>query len=341
MRIGNNPNRDTKIDQSSSTHRIIIPVYIPNLSDYYKESFQVFKICIASLLTTKSITSSVTIVNNGCCTEVFDYINDLFQNNKINEIIHTENVGKVNSILKAIRTSSEPYITITDADILFKEHWLDKTIDVFNQYPKAGVVGIIPQFKMYEYLGYNVIADNLFNSKLKFTKVKDPEGLKHFYKSIGWKDDYNKNYLRYNLSITDNNITAIIGSGHCVATYKRILFDNNIEFSKFALGGRSENMYLDEPCVKKDFWRLTTEENLAFHMGNSTGLVEEEYVKALKINSSNSIFKILEFNEHQFSLDKMKYFVKTKLMRRVLKTNLMKGFFFTIKGLPKEILNQY
>lgn len=340
MRIGNNPNRDKKIDDNTCMHRIIIPVYVPNLETYYKESFQVFKICITSVLKTKLTKSAITIVNNGCCKEVCEYINHLFIDDKINEVIHTDNVGKVNSILKAIRTSIEPYITIADADILFKEQWLEKTINIFNNYPKVGVVGLIPQFKMYEYLGYNVISDNIFNSKLKFTKVKDSGGLKHFYKSIGWKDDYNKNYLKYNLSINNKKSKALVGSGHCVATYKRVLFDNNIKFSEFVLGGNSEGVYLDKPCVEKDLWRLTTEENLAYHMGNSVDTVLEEYVKDLKVNSSNSVFKFLEYDKNK-SFYKIKYFIKTKLMRRLLKINVVKEFFFRIKGLPKEILNQY
>ena len=338
MRKGNNPQKNILTSKENFLHRIIIPVHIPNQLGYYKESFAVFKFSMDSLLKTTPSSSAITIVNNGCCKEVCDYINGLFATKDINEIIHTDEIGKVNSILKSLRSSTEPYITITDADILFKENWLSKTVQVFNTFPKAGVVGVIPQFKMYEYFGYNVIFDNLFNSDLKYTKVKDVDGLKHFYKSVGWKDNYNKNYLNYNLSIKKNNTRALVGSGHCIATYKRTLFDNNLEFSKFALGGDSEQKYLDEPCVRKDLWRLTTDENLAYHMGNTLDASSKKYAEQLKENKSALDFNI--FREPKFFLQ-IKFIFKNKVARRFFKNKRVKFLFYRMKGLPKEMIKNY
>ena len=39
MRIGNNPNKDQRNEQSTYRHQIIIPVYIPNLEGYFKDSY--------------------------------------------------------------------------------------------------------------------------------------------------------------------------------------------------------------------------------------------------------------------------------------------------------------
>ena len=50
MRIGDNPQRNKKINLGDYFHQVIVPVYIPNLEDYYKESFEVFKLCIQSLI---------------------------------------------------------------------------------------------------------------------------------------------------------------------------------------------------------------------------------------------------------------------------------------------------
>ena len=45
---------------------------------------------------------------------------------------------------------------------------------------------------------------------------------------------------------------------------------NNLEsrFTKYKLGGDSEGQFLDIPVVKKGFWRLSTADNYAYHMGN-------------------------------------------------------------------------
>jgi len=335
MRKGTNPIRNIKHKIKDYNHRIIIPVYIPDKDEYFKDTFKILRVCIASLLATISNKSAITIVNNGSCDEVVDYLNQLFKNNKIQDLIHTENIGKINSILRAVKSTSEPYITITDADILFQNKWLSKTIEVFNNHSKAGVVGVIPQFKMYEYLGYNVIADNFFNSKIKFTKVKHPEGLKSFYKSIGWDNSYNKNYLKYNLTITYNNCTALIGNGHCVATYKRTVFNKDLKYSEYILGGGSERVYLDEPCVKKGLWRLTTNGNFAYHMGNVLEPWMEEEVEK-KIEEID--FKDLKLKKENKFSDQY-FFYKAKLMRFIYRK--MKVFFLKKWKLPKEMSSTY
>src|SRR5690606_25517449 len=96
----------------------------------------------------------------------------------------------------------------------------------FNSIPKAGVVGIIPQFLTYQDKSENILLDNLWNSNLKFMEVKNPKALAEFYKSIGWKPNYPVERLRYTLGLKNGKgFTACVGSGHAVATYRRELFD--------------------------------------------------------------------------------------------------------------------
>mgnify|MGYP000344694740 CR=1 FL=1 len=75
MRIGSNPaKKETKI-KINSYHRIIVPIYIPNLTDeYFKKGLEVLKICLESLLLTVHQKTRVSIICNGCCKEVEEYI---------------------------------------------------------------------------------------------------------------------------------------------------------------------------------------------------------------------------------------------------------------------------
>ena len=50
MRIGSNPNIHKSIALATFSHRVIIPVYIPNAEGYFADAFSVFKICIQSLI---------------------------------------------------------------------------------------------------------------------------------------------------------------------------------------------------------------------------------------------------------------------------------------------------
>ncbi len=340
MRSGNNPQRHKKITDRNYSHRVIIPVYIPEIKGYYIDSFKIFKLCFQSINKTINFQTAITIVNNGCCKEVVNYLNELYKNNLVDELINTQKVGKLNAILKGVRSSKEPYLTITDADVLFKNNWVKETMHIFNTFNKAAVVGIVPQFKLYESLSHNVIFDNFFNKNLKYTKVKDVKGLKLFYKSIGWNDDYNQDYLNYNLSLTKNNTIALIGSGHFVATYKRNLFDNNLPFSNYLLGGTSETIYLDLPPSKKNLWKFTTDGNYAFHMGNTLQDWMVNFEK--KIDIQNNV--ALNFPQISNTLRKNKpisYFIKQRFFSRLFAVKWFKKMFYRAKGLSNNIAKNY
>lgn len=46
-------------------------------------------------------------------------------------------------MLKGIVGIHADIVTVSDQDILFKQNWQSATFDVFNSFPKAGVVGVI------------------------------------------------------------------------------------------------------------------------------------------------------------------------------------------------------
>ena len=126
----------------------IIPVYIPNQEGYFKESFAVLKLCLNSLFKTCHKQTYFTIVNNGSSKEVSAYLDGLFQENKIQELIQTSAIGKLNAIFKGIAGQQFPIITITDADVLFLNNWQQETYAVFEAFPKTGSVSPNGVFKL-------------------------------------------------------------------------------------------------------------------------------------------------------------------------------------------------
>jgi len=74
MRIGINPAKENKELKIENYHRVVVPVYIPNFEGYFAELFEVFKLCLESLLLTVHQKTRITIYNNNCCEEVKNYI---------------------------------------------------------------------------------------------------------------------------------------------------------------------------------------------------------------------------------------------------------------------------
>lgn len=335
MRIGFNPYKDQPQESSEYIHQIIIPVFIPNHEGYFADSLRILKLCLESLFATTHSKTYITIVNNGSDAIVVNYLDSLLQAQKIHELIHTTNIGKVNAILKGIVGNNIELVTITDSDVLFLSNWQQETDKIFKTIPRAGVVGIVPQYRTFMTRCENILWDKWYDKNLKFLPVKNPEALLHFYKSVGWEDcipEYQKLGLGYE---APNGLRVYLGSGHFVATYKKDMFDELVTYIGFKMGGLSED-YLDQCPLKKDYWRLTTYDNFAYHMGN----VYEDWMGEIAYSNDHDYVFSTNFPTFK-TINSIKYFLKTKVLRKIFKSRKVRMLFYTYKKLPKEMIAKY
>lgn len=338
MRKGLNPHKDKPQEKSEFVHQVILPVYIPNQEEYFKDSFKILQICLESVFKTAHNKTFISVINNGSCKEIQDYLDELFITQKIHEVIHTANIGKLNSIVKGLVGNNIELVTIADSDVLFLENWQQETVKTFNAFPKAGVVGIVPQFRTFSKSSGNLIFENLFSNKLKFTEVKNPEALKNFFQSIWGDGGYNPVHLKWNLTIENNKDIAVVGSGHFVATYRKAIFNETKTYFGYKMGVDTE-LYLDEIPLKKGLWRLTTNDNYAYHMGNAF----EDWMQATldKIHSNTAQNKTLLEVPEVKNCSQISYFIKNKLFMKFFNKEPLRKLFYKMKGLPKHEINKF
>ena len=335
MRIGSNPNKSISQTESFYIHQIIIPVYIPNEEDYFKDALKILKICLNSLFHTIHERTYITVVNNGSCESVIQYLDTLFSEKKLNELMHTDNVGKINAVFKGLSGNNIELVTITDADVLFLGDWQSETIKIFTEIPKAGVVGIVPQIRLYKYNGGNVIFDNFFDKKLKFLPIKNKEALTHFHESIAW-GEFNKDYLELGLGLEYKNVKCFIGAGHFVSTYKKDVFE---ELKTFIGGKKAAGIgeeYLDNKALEKDYWRLTTHDNYAYHMGN----VYEEWMDLSSQNTTKEVYTNFNFDKRK-KINRVTYFFKNKLVKQLISRKWSARLFLKWTKLPNQMIANY
>ncbi len=330
MRIGFNPNKDKVLLKSDFFHQVIVPVYIPHQEDYFKDSFQILKYCLTSLFKTSHSRTYFTIVNNGSTKIVVDYLNSLLDEGKIQEVIHTSSIGKLNAILKGIVGQQFKLITITDADVLFMNKWQKATYDVFDGFPETGAVSPIPNSKMLRHYTSNILWDNLFSKKIKFTPVQDSKSMKAFAESIGNTDLYNKVHLDKNLTISNKSHKALVGAGHAVTTYNAVCFRSLKElYSKYGLGGNSEQLLLDKPVVDHGYWRLSTEKNYAFHMGNIIEKWMKDKLMKIEVEDNPSANLNLKYKSKNVFI----YWFKISIFSRVIFRKPIWRLYLKYKGL--------
>ena len=339
MRIGFNPNKDKQVEKSNYYHQIIVPVYIPNQESYFKDSFQILKYCLESLFKTSHSKTYFTVLNNGSCDEVINYLNQLHQDNKIHEVIHTTAIGKLNAILKGIAGHNFDLVTITDADVLFLNGWQNATYEIFKIFPKAGAVCPTPSSKVLKQYTSNLLSSNFFSSDLKFTKTRNKQALIDFASSIGNEKFYNHFHLEYNLTIESKKTRAVIGAGHFVATYRSNVFDNLYQrHSDFSLGGDSEKDILDKPVSKAGFWRLATEDNYAYHMGNVAEKWMVEKLSNIFVNKG-SVDYLPNFKSKRNY--KISFWINEFFFNIIVFREPFWKWFLRYKGLSKEAADNY
>ncbi|MFN3754447.1 glycosyltransferase family A protein [Flavobacterium sp.] len=338
MRIGKNPQIAKSLQTPDYFHQVIVPVYIPNNEDYFKDSFNVFKITVDSLLKTCHAQTFISIVNNGSSAEVEAYLEKLYENGDIHELIQTNNIGKVNAVNKALVGQSFPLVTITDADVLFLNDWQKSVYEVLEAFPKAGAVCTTPNSRTLKKLTENIYFDNFFSKSLRFTQVKDSQAMIDFVESIGNPWVYRPIHLEQYLTVNHDNISAVVGAGHYVCTYRRDALPQNGFDNTDTLLGKNTMDPIDLGIIKKGFWRLSTVHNFTYHMGNQSedwmydklhNLVDDKQVipkpKLVPITSSPFLnwFKIKVFGSILFS-------------RHIFWKN-----FLRFKGLKKEEAKHY
>lgn len=339
MRIGFNPNKDATLDGNNFSHQVIVPVYIPSLEGYFKDSFGILKLCLTSLFATCHSQTYFTVADNGSCMEVAHYLDQLREEGQLHEVIHTPNIGKLNAVLKSLTGGNFPLITVTDADVLFLDGWQAETYEVFANFPKTGAVCPTPSSKSFKTHTANIWFDLFFSKRLRFTPVKNPEALKMFAASIDNKAFYNDHHLNKYLTVANGNYKAVVGAGHFVTTYRGSVFsDLSARYSDYKLGGTSESSLLDIPVVKKGLWRLSTADNFAYHLGN----VEEPWMMDT-VNNLNQENKKVEgqplrktTNSSSFS-----YFLKNKIFGKLFSKKSVVVLLLQFKGLTREAAKKY
>ena len=287
MRTGINPAKlDSKITQKYH-HRIIIPVFIPEISGYFQNLMEVYRLCIESAYMTQHGRSAITVVDNGSCEQVKKWLRDLQDQGTIETLItHQENVGKIDAIMGAARGCREELITLSDSDILFRNGWQEEVEKVFQAFPKAGSVAPFPIARhMYYHSSSTQKAVVTGEISFKFKETSEHEMIKEVYDSYGW--NYVPEYDGLLPVVESKGVEAVMGSGHQVFTIRRELFFGMPQEPSFIkIGSGSELNWIDKPINELGTWRLSTLKTLVHHMGNQ--LTEENKVSFVTIEKNKN-----------------------------------------------------
>ncbi len=270
MRIGKNPAKGTALP-THGRHRIIVPIYIPNLEGYFEHALTVMTLCLESLWLTTNGRAAITVISNGSAPSVVAALQRLSENGRLDQLVLNDtNRGKVDAALCAARGSFEPFITFSDADVLFRPGWLDAVESLFRTFPETGVAS---PFTMPPLAWIHTSATLLSATarlELARQKVVADASIDQLERSLG-HPNYVPSALRESqLVVKRAGAIACVGATHIVSTMRRELIQSLPQApSLTAVAGSSEKRWIDEPSDRCGFWRLSTPRFWAAHMGNT------------------------------------------------------------------------
>lgn len=329
MRIGSNPNHHKAIDVAMKSHRVIIPVYIPNAEGYFADAFNVFQVCMESLLQTVNADTAISIISNGSSDEVNAYIFKLWEDKKIDRaVFNKDNIGKMNAIITETRASFEEFITYSDADVFFDKGWLKQTFSMFRQVKKAGFVSMNPTPLHYSSADSTLLG-NLFSvfNKQKTNTICTYDDLLHFHKSIGKDQSHTDRLYNSDIVCVGKNEKYIVGAGHFCCTIRKtptLKFVPKV-YSNISVSGGSETVYLDTPFDKTGLWRLSSPKAYVWHMGN---ILEKEWADE-KLQAMDNFreddfrFSSLPFRNNTLSSKLVPYVLKNKVVALLKKIKII------------------
>lgn len=265
-RVGTNPAKSQNGLNSDSLIRIIMPIYIPHFEGYFKDSLDILKISLESIILDKTDEIAITVILNGCCSEVVNYCLDLHKNGYIDDVlISKQNIGKVNAILKGVAGNNSEIFLITDSDVFFREDFVRPLLRIF-QHPKVGFVGLQPVFGKASYF-------TSWTRLFWLTKIKKIEATSsdrfenHQFLSSTGKVEIPLLEKVYSLKIMGEE--CVLGSGHfCFAVHRSFLYELPDLFCKNYISRGSERKFIDAPSYFTSLMRVSLRKSKAMHLGN-------------------------------------------------------------------------
>ncbi len=272
MRIGFNPAKANTSENILKTHRVIMSVYLPNLTDpYFKEGLDVLKRSLSSLYETidKEFTN-ITVVADGCCDEVISFLKSQRFLDKL--VINFLNKGKVYSVITEAKASYESLITITDADVFFHKGWIETSVRIFEKANRVSTVSPLPVIQHAIHYNSSLFWDKFLFGSLKYGLIAKKKDTSYYIKGLGNTSLFSRNKKESWADkhyFIENPVKAIAGASHFCATYRSELFVGITDFPKYKFKNDFELNFLDKPSDAKGYYRLSTVQAYVYHMGNN------------------------------------------------------------------------
>lgn len=277
MRLGQNPAKSIEHVPQPAPVTVAIVTYIPFLSGYYAESLEVLKVCLESLYQHTPQPYDLLIFDNASCPEVLDYLQNERDAGRIQFLILAgQNYGKGGAWNFIFQGAPGEYIAYADSDIQFFPGWLERSLEILQTYPQAGMVSARPLRT----------PAALYSSTLDWAKTAEDvqieegsfipwEVYRDHVSSLGTDEEQARQWYetRVDTRLTRQGVQALIGAAHFQFTVRKTVIQEFLPFQMDRPMGQVRA--LDDLMNTAGWLRLATCDPLVRHMGNTVPVFEK------------------------------------------------------------------
>jgi glycosyltransferase involved in cell wall biosynthesis len=289
MRQGQNPAKMGFPAYNPKRLGIAVLSYIPSHEAYFAQSLDILKYQIASIhRTTQEF--DLLVFDNGSCLEVQDELHRLQNDGLIHFLFLSKfNLGKTGALNWILASLQNELIGFADGDVLFRSGWYEKTLEILEAFPGAGLISAQPCF--FDTLRGEGQAHFALqkDSRYKLSNESlDISAIEEYGHGIGLSlkemDDLKKTGNQI-VEENDSGVRAVVGASHMQFIMPREVARRVIPLpASFALSPK-EDMRLNKNVDQAGFLHLSTLKPYTHHMGNRLDQAIMEEIQQMDLPS--------------------------------------------------------
>ena len=281
-----NPGRGKVSDFTPARVTVVVLTYVPNDIGYFKDRFDVMRVCIESILKNTQAPFDLMVFDNGSTDKVVDYLRKQRDAGNIDFLVLSrQNIGKIGALQIMFKAAPGEIIAYCDDDVFFLPGWLNRHLEVINNYPDVGVVsGMYIKPHMKEGIESTMQFASRPDVKMEKGDLVDKDLELHYISNMGrtWEQYQKEIQGLEDVCITYKGIQTYVSAGHYqfVAVKDRILKALPDKWKSNLMGQMRE---LDIAIDELKMLRLCTTPATVRLLGNQINQEGAEFIRKFGI----------------------------------------------------------
>jgi len=282
-----NPGRGKESGITPARVTAAVLTYVPTDVGYFQDRFDVMRVCIESLIKNTNTPIDLMVFDNASSPRVVDYLTRQYESGNIDYLmLSSRNIGKINALQFLFKSAPGEVIAYCDDDVFHLPGWLERHLEVLDNYPNVGMVtGMYIKTQM----KYSIKSTLDFSSQ---RGVKREEGAlvekdleQHYIENMGRTWDQYRQEIDglQDIRLTYQGIQTFVSAGHhqFVGFKDRLLKAMPSQWHSQLMGQMRE---LDAAIDNLGFLRLSTTPVTVRLLGNRINEKSAQFIRKFDID---------------------------------------------------------